>query len=102
MRLVAKDHIGLLETSLAFDIDLVVPVDQDVGNGGVAQQRLERSKSEQLVEDVGDAGLSRSARLRGVSCSRSSMSMMRLRELGLGFATLHLREAVEVEPVEQS
>ena len=43
-----------LEHAVALDEDLGVAVDQDVGDGRVLEQRLERPEAEQLVEDVAD------------------------------------------------
>ena len=43
-----------LQHAVALDEDLVVAVDQDVGDGRVLEQRLERAQAEQLVEDVAD------------------------------------------------
>ena len=45
---------GQLELAAALDVDLLVAVDQNVGDGRVLQQRLERPQPEDLVEHFGD------------------------------------------------
>ena len=40
------------ELAVALDVDVLVGVDQDVADRRIAQQRLERSEAEDLVDDV--------------------------------------------------
>ena len=49
-----NDDVGLFQPAFALDVDLVVAVDQDVRDVGILEQRLERAKAEDLVQDVGD------------------------------------------------
>ena len=35
-----------------FDVNLVVAIDQNVGNGGIGQQRLERAQAEDLIQHL--------------------------------------------------
>ena len=44
-------------TPLALDEDVLVRVDQDVADGRVAQQRLERTQAEDVVEELGEQRL---------------------------------------------
>ena len=52
VRIIAKRDVGQLEQTFAFDINLLVCVDQNVGDGRVLQQRLERTKPEYFIEDL--------------------------------------------------
>ena len=52
--LVLEPHGARLEHSEAFDEDAVVAVDQDIGDRWILEQRLERTKAEEFVEDVAD------------------------------------------------
>ena len=54
MRLVLEAHQGRLEHAAALDVDLLVAVDQNVVDGRILEQRLDRSESHHLVEDLGD------------------------------------------------
>ena len=66
-----------LPAALALDVDLVVAIDENVRDVGIAQQRLERTEAEDLVQNVGDER-SRSNRLSGVVwLSRSSRPTIR-------------------------
>ena len=49
-----KRHGQRLEHAAALDVDAFVAVDQDVGDGRVLEQRLERTEARHLVEDFGD------------------------------------------------
>ena len=45
-----KRHAGQFEQTLALDVDLLVGVDQNVGDGGILQQRLERPQAKDFVQ----------------------------------------------------
>jgi hypothetical protein len=49
---IPKTNIGQLEQAVAFYVDLLIAVDQNVGDGWVLQQRLERPQAKYLVEDL--------------------------------------------------
>ena len=98
---VLEDDVGLLELAVALDVDLVVAVDQDVGDRRIAQQRLERPEAEQLVEDVRDQrlALEQAERRRGALALDHPDDQAP--DLRLGLLALHPREPVEVQPVQQ-
>ena len=54
MRLVLEAHAARLEHAGALDVDAFVAVDQDVVDGRVLEQRLERAEPGHLVENLGD------------------------------------------------
>ena len=54
MLLVLEAHAAGLEQAAALHIDAFVAVDQDIGDGRVLEQRLERPEAGHLVEDFGD------------------------------------------------
>ena len=39
------------ENAAALDVDVLVGVDQNIGNGGIGEQRLERAETENFVEN---------------------------------------------------
>ena len=47
----------LLHLAAAFDVDLVRPVDEDVADGRVLEQHLQRAEAERLVEHLVDEAL---------------------------------------------
>ena len=49
---VVEADVGQLQQSLALHVDLMVAVDQNVGDGRVLQQRLERTQAEDLVQHL--------------------------------------------------
>ncbi len=51
---VAEREVGELELAAALDEDLLRPVDHDVGDGLVGEQRLERPQPEHVVEQHRD------------------------------------------------
>ena len=54
MLVVLEFDFGGVQLAALFDVDLAGPVDQDIGDLIVPQQRLQRSESEQLVLDLLD------------------------------------------------
>jgi hypothetical protein len=42
------------EFAVAFDVDLVIAVDEDIGDGGFLEERLERTEAEDFIEDLFD------------------------------------------------
>lgn len=52
MRVIVKSHIGELELAASLHINVLGGVDQNIGDGRVGQQRLERSESEHFVAYV--------------------------------------------------
>ena len=79
MLIVAEADIGQLELAAPLDIDLLWPVDHDVGDGVVVEQRLERPEA----EHVGDQRLDQLALLDKV-------------QLDLGFGQQLLDPAAEL------
>src|SRR6267154_5661636 len=49
MLVVLERNVGGVQLAKLFDVNLVVAVDEDVGDGVVAKERLERTEAEQLV-----------------------------------------------------
>ena len=49
---VLERHVGELQLALALDVDLLRPVDHHLGEGLVAQERLERAEAQDLVGDL--------------------------------------------------
>ena len=49
---VLEGEVGQLEPAAALDVDLAGPVDHDLGDGLVAQQRLQRAEADDLVGDL--------------------------------------------------
>ena len=70
MAIVAKDRICFAEQAAAFDEDLVFAVHQDVGDGRITEQRFQRTKAEDLVEQIAPESFSCSPKLRGTLWSR--------------------------------
>ena len=54
MCVVVEDDVGQLELAAALDIHLPITVDEDVGDRGIGEQRLERTQSQHFVLDVPD------------------------------------------------
>ena len=49
VRVVLESHLGWIQLAFALDVNLARPVDQDVADGVVAQQRLQRAQAEDFV-----------------------------------------------------
>ena len=54
MGIVAEDDAGGLELAVPLDVDLLRSVDEDIGDGWVLHQGLDRPESEGLVFDLDD------------------------------------------------
>ena len=54
VRVVLEAHLGFGELAVALDVDLVEAVDEDIGDGGLLEQRLERAQAEHFVEHLLD------------------------------------------------
>ena len=52
--LVREGDVGEFQPTLALHVDLAIRVDQDVGDGRVGHQQLERAEAQHLVLDVAD------------------------------------------------
>ena len=89
-----EDDVGLLEPAFALDVDLVVAVDQDVGDRRDRAAALERSQSEHLVQHVADRGFTLEQAEGRRSLSRSSMPMMSERISGSASSRLTCASAV--------
>ena len=50
VRVVAELHVGHFELAAALDVNLLGPVDHDVGHVRVVEQLFERTEAEQLVD----------------------------------------------------
>src|SRR3954465_1133677 len=57
MRLVLEAHRRGLEPAGALDVDALVSVDQDVVDGRVLEQRLDRTQTGHLIDDLVDEGV---------------------------------------------
>ena len=99
--IVLEDERGWLELPLAFDVHLIVPVDQDVRYRGVAEQRLERAKAEELVEHVGHERFALRHAERSGGRLRVQEGGNEAADLGLRLLTADAVQPVEVQPVEQ-
>src|SRR5439155_7128101 len=51
---VTKLDVGLLQLAAAFDVNLVRPVDQNIADGRVFEQHLQRAEAERFVEHLVD------------------------------------------------
>src|SRR5258708_27621140 len=54
MSVVLEDHVGCEKLAALFDVDLVVTVDEDVGDFVISKQRFEGTQAEQLVLELLD------------------------------------------------
>ena len=52
--LVLEAHRQRLEDAVTFDVDAFMTVDQDIVDGRILEQRLERTKARHLVENLRD------------------------------------------------
>ena len=73
--IVTKLYVGEFELALTLDVYLVEAVHHDVGDGLVAQQRLERPEADHVVDDGrSETSCSRPCRLRRCSATTSPIS----------------------------
>ena len=54
LRLVGEGDVRALQAAVALDVDLVGPVDHDLGHGRVGEQRLEHAEADRLVDHLPD------------------------------------------------
>ena len=99
--IVLEDDVGLFELAFALHVDLIRPVDENVRDRRVAQQRLERAEAEQLVEHVGHERLAleqahRSGLLEPFDDDGNDPADFRF-----GLLALHAREPLQVQAVQQ-
>ncbi len=101
MPVVPEHDVGLFELAVPLDVDLIEPVDEDVGDVGVAQQRLERTETEQLVEHVDDERFA----LGQAERRRPRLALDQLHDeradLRLGILASHARQTFEVQAIQQ-
>ncbi len=100
-RLSLNTIVGGLEPAVPLDVDLVVPVHEDVGDVRVAQQRLERAEAEQLVQDVDDQALALDEAERGRPRFLPDHLDDQVADLGLGLLARQSVQPLEVQAVEQ-
>jgi hypothetical protein len=99
--IVPEHRVGRFETPVPLDVDLVRPVDEDVGHRRVAQQRLERPEAEQLVDHVTDQALALLLAERGGQRLAVEQPGDQAPDLGLGVRAVRARQPVQVDPVQQ-
>ena len=96
---VAERDTGQFEQAFALDVDLLVAVDQDVGDGRVLQQRLERAEAEDFVQNlVGDLLLLERAEQRRLVVDQRDH---RLADFRADALIVDRRQRFEVDLVEQ-
>ena len=99
MTVVLEVRRHLLEDAGTLDEHVLVAVDQDVADGRIAHQRLQRTESEHVVQDFDEQ------RLALAQTERRALFAEQLVEQRPDFAlrarTVGLRERLEVQPVEQ-
>ena len=89
-----------LQHAAALHVDLVGGVDQDVGDGVVLEQRLERAQAEDLVEDfLGDAVALHGTERNALFGDDLLNEGKKLELAGAGF--LSLAEFLEVETIDK-
>ena len=95
MRLVLEGNVHLLQLALALDEAVVMPVDQDVVDVRIVEQRLQRPETDELVDDLVDQ------RLQFGDVDRQAFGAYLLRHelLDLG-AHLLLRQTLEHDEVD--
>src|ERR1700730_299893 len=54
MLIILELDVGRVQFAALFNVNLVMPVDQDIGYLVVPEQRLQRTQSEQLIFDLFD------------------------------------------------
>ena len=87
--------------SFTLDEDEIVPVHENVRDRVIAQQRFERTKAEELVQDVRDERLALEKAQRGGRELRFDDDGDNSPNLGLRFLTFHAREPLEIQAVQQ-
>ena len=92
-----RRHLG--EDAGAFDVDVLVGVDEDVVDRRVAQQRLERPEAEDLVEDVAEDLLAFGDADRRVLLGHQLEDERA--DFAFGALPIHRGQRLEVQPVEQ-
>ncbi len=91
--------VHALEPALLLDVDDLAPVDQDVGDLRVAEQGLERSETEDVVEDLFDEALA----LEPVERHRARLDLLgqRVPEPFGELVARRVRHLLEVERLEE-
>src|SRR5262249_53227817 len=97
----AEHGVTALEAAVAFNEDLIVTVHKNVRDRRIAQEFLERTETEQLIEDVDNQVLpfgkaERSSLLLALEHADDQSA-----ELRLSVRAPNLRQAIKVEPVQQ-
>ena len=88
VRIVGEAHLGAFQLAPALHVHLGVAVDENVRNGRIGQQRLERPEAEHLMLDVADQ-----ARALGV-VDQTAFGQQSLHELGDLFSQPLLGQAL--------
>jgi hypothetical protein len=99
MRIVLEGGGDTLEDALPLDEHIAIRVDQDVVDRRVAQQRLERSEAEDVVEDFGEERLALGETERR-RFFREQESQQRA-DFALGSRPIGVGERFEIQAVQQ-
>ena len=100
-RIVLKDHVGFFQAAVPFEVDLVVTIDQDVGDLGVGEERFERPEAENFVEHVDDQRVALEQAQRDVLALPIEKIADETADLGLSIFALHSGQALEIQATEQ-
>src|SRR5262245_16903920 len=101
MASIAKGNVSLLQPSFALDVDLIEPVDQDVGDRPIGEERFERTQTEQLVENLDDECLALRIAERCLGLLTLQHSRDQGTQLRLCLLAPYFGEAVQVQLVQQ-
>ena len=102
MAVVLEHDVGELDDAVALDVHLIEAVDQNVRDRLIAQQHLERSQPEQLVEHVARQRFAFGQRQRRVLGLALEHRHDEPADFRLGVFALDVGEPIEIEPIEQA
>src|SRR5262245_53359100 len=99
MAVVLKRRFDPLQLAAAFDEHLLGRIDQDVADARVAEQRLERTQAEHVVQNFAKERLA----LRKTERRRFFAQELQEQRANLAFGTapIRLRQRFEIEPIQQ-
>ncbi len=99
--IVLERQLGLFELAFTLDVDQVAAIDEDVGHRRIGEQRFERSKTEQLVKDIGDERLAFRETQRRLLFFGIEQADDQAAQLGFRLRASDPVQSIEVQPVEQ-
>src|SRR4029450_9854763 len=99
MDVITKLHVGLFQQAFTLDVNPLIGIDQNIGNGWIGQKRLQRTQPEYLVQHLLDEAFA-PLQVHGSGFAMNN-SFENQADLTPYFFAIHIGKLVEIQFLNQ-